>query len=213
MGRCGTWLPFYPLLAFHCAVCIGITLPATAWAKPPDSDGIYGRLDGDIALCPSLGLEHYRGDSQAAIGLQAMYFSTLGLSLHHADSDFLVGKRSVNRSATSLDMQLTPLFLTRWSQAMEVGPRFLDLLVDSFKLGLGAYWEYDRGIGQVRRGSAVSTGLGVPLANRANGPWLNATVALRFAEGPGYSAPAEMMYSIAFSWAWFVDSRLHDDNP
>jgi hypothetical protein len=187
--------------------------PNITWAKPSDADGVYGRLDGDLALSPSVGLVHYRGDSEIAVGLQAMYVSTVGITVQHADSYFLVGSRSVNRGVTSLDLNLYPLFVSRWSQAMEAGPPLLDLVLDSFMIGIGSFWDYDRDRSQLRRGASVSTGLSLPLIARAGGPWLSSTLALRFAEGPGFSAPAEVVYGLAFSWAWFIDSRLHDDKP
>ena len=213
MGHCGTWLRFRPMFALYCTMALAILGPSATWAKPSDTDGVYGRLDGYIALSPIVGLVHYRGDIEATVGLQAMYFSTMGVTLQHADSYFLVGSRSINRGVTSLDMRLCPLFLSRWSQAMEVGPPLLDLALDSFMIGIGTFWDYDRDLRQLRRGTSISTGLSLPLVARASGPWLSSSIALRFAEGPGFSAPAEVMYGLAFSWAWIIDSRLHDDNP
>ena len=160
-----------------------------------------------------MGLQHYRGDTEAALGLQAMYVSTLGLSVQHADSTFLLGKQSVNRGVTSLEFRLCPLFLARWSQALEMGPRLLDLTLDSFTIGLGAYWDHDRDIGRLRRGMSVSTGVSFPLFGSANGPWLNSTLALRFAEGPAFSAQADVMVGLGLTWALLIDSGLHDDNP
>ncbi len=213
MGRGGTWLRVGPMLATHFAIGLVILLPSTSLAKPSESDGVYGRLDGDIGLSPSVGLVHYRSDTEAAFGLQAMYVSTLGIAFQHADSYFLVGSRSVNRGVTSVELKLCPLFISRWAQAMEVGPPLLDLVLDSFTIGIGSYWDYDRDRRQLRRGSSIAAGMGLPLIAQASGPWLSSTIALRFAEGPGYSAPADVVFGLALSWAWFIDSRLHDDNP
>jgi hypothetical protein len=213
MGRGGTWPRVYPFFTLCGAVIFGISWPAATWARPTDSGGVYGRLDGDFALSPSVGLERYRGDAQATIGLQAMYLSTVGAGLYHADSRLLFGASSDNRSVTTLAVILSPLFLPRWSQAMEAGPALLDLTLDSFMLGFGTFWDYDRARAQLRRGTCISSGLSVPLLARASGPWLNTSVALRVANGPGFSAPADITYGIALSWAWFIDSKLHNDNP
>ena len=213
MGHSGTWLLVRPRVASYCTVALGVCLLENATAIASETDGVYGRLDGDITLSPNLGVQHYRGDTNAAVGLQAMYVSTLGLSLQQADSKFFVGKRSVNRGVTTLEMRLSPLFLSRWSQASELGPPLFDLTLDSFTIGLGAYWDYDRNSGSLRRGTSLSTSLAIPLMAKAGGPWLSTTLALRLAEGTAFSAQADVMYGLLLSWAFLVDSRLHDDNP
>lgn len=213
MGHCGTWLRSRLLPTLYWTLGLALLLPSVAWSKSSETDGVYGRLDGDIALSPNVGFVHYRSDTEAAVGFQAMYVSTLGIALQHADSYFLVGSRSINRGVTSIELKLCPLFISRWAQALEVGPPLLDLVVDSFTIGIGSYWDYDRDRRELRRGTSVSTGLSFPLIGRASGPWVNSTLAIRIAEGPGFSAPADVVYGLAFSWAWFIDSRLHDDNP
>ncbi len=213
MRHGGTWPRVRPLFAGVGLATMASLVPANTYADVTDSDGVYGRLDGDIVLAPNLGVQTYRADTDAALGIRTMYVLTLGLSLQHADSQFQIGKRSNNRSITSLEMRLCPLFLVRWSQATELGPPLLDLTLDSLALGIGAFWDYDRNQGYLRRGTSLSAGLSLPLFAKASGPWLDATMALRLAEGPAYSAQANVMYGLALSWAWFVDSRLHDDNP
>lgn len=213
MGHCSAWPRLRPTIAPALLLAIGFTRPSTTEAKPSDSDGVYGRLDGEIALSPSVGLEHYRGEIQAAIGLQATYLSTVGVLFHHADSRLLIAGRSDRRDMTAIELAVNPLFLTRWSQALEVGPSLLDLAIDSFRVGLGVCWDYDHNSRDWQRGTLFSSGLGVPLYARASGPWLNATVALRLQDGPGFSAPTNVTYGLALSWNWFIDARLHDDNP
>jgi hypothetical protein len=213
MGHSGTWPQFLPTTRLCWAAIIGLLVPVIAWAKSSDSDGIYGRLDGDITLSPNAGLEYSRGNALPTLGLRSSYLSTLGVSIIHADSRLLVSSGTMNRSVTNLDLEVRPLFLVRWTESFEVGPPLLDLTLDSFVIGIGAFWDSDRRMAQLRRGAAVSTGLGVPLIGRAKGPWLNATVALRFAEGPGFSAPLDVAYVLSLSWAFIVDSTLHNDDP
>lgn len=213
MRHSGTWPQFLPTSRLCWAVIIGLLVPAAAWAKSSDTDGIYGRFDGDITLSPNAGMEYSRGNALPSIGLRSSYLSTLGISMNHADSKLLIGSSSMNQSITNLDLELRPLFLIRWSESLEVGPPVLDLTLDSLVLGIGAFWDHDRRRAQLRRGTAVSTGIGVPLIGRAKGPWLNATVALRFAEGPGFSAPLDVAYIVSLSWAFIVDSTLHNDDP
>jgi hypothetical protein len=125
----------------------------------------------------------------------------------------LFGAQSTDRSVTSAEFKLCPLFLSRWSQAWESGPPLLDLTLDSFTIGLGAFWDYDHQLGKLLRGTSVSASLGLPLLSRLSGPWINATVGLRMAEGPALSAQANVFSGVSLSFPWLVDSTMHDDKP
>jgi len=210
MGHHVTWLRVVPALAVTLTTTLG--LAQNALAAPADSDGVYGRLDGDIGISPNLGLQLYRGDAQPTIGLQSMYLSTLGLGATYADSRLLFGAQSSDRSVTSVEFKLCPLFLARWSQALEMGPPLLDLTLDSFTLGLGAFWDYDHALGVLRRGTSVSASIALPLFSQMQGPWVNAMLGLRMAEGPAYSAQTHVVSGLSLSWTWLVDSAIHDDD-
>ena len=118
MGHSVTWPRVLPGFAF--ALLIAALHCSIAVAAISDSDGVYGRLDGDIGISPNLGVQVSRGQAEPALGLQAMYVSTFGIGLTHADTRLLFGAQSVDRSVTSVEFKLCPLFLSRWSQAWEL---------------------------------------------------------------------------------------------
>lgn len=211
-GLASTWLRIR--LALALSMMETFVQPDIAFAAQAnaDEDGVYGRLDGDITLSPDIGMEHYRSRIAPTLGFDVRYLSTLGVTLTHADTRLLFGAESSDRSVTAVDFKVYPLFLSRWSQAWEVGPPLLDLTLDSFTIGVGAFWDYDHKIGILRRGTSVSTGLAFPLLVRVKGPWLNAALGLRFAEGPAFSAPTDSFASVSVSWNWLVDSAIHSDD-
>jgi len=213
MGHGVAWLRVLPSTAASLSIAT-MVLPCIAAEADTEPDGVYGRLDGDISLSPHLGVQLYRGQAEPALGFQAMYVSTLGLSLSHADTRLLFGAQSTDRSLTSVEFKLCPLFLGRWSQAWEAGPPLLDLTLDSFTLGLGAFWDYDLALGILRRGTSISASLSLPLLSQMRGPWLGAMLGLRMAEGtayPAYPAQTYLVSGVSVSYTWLVDSTMHDD--
>lgn len=135
-------------------------------------DGVYGRFDGDFSLRVGLGGEW---DAQAAAlrplaRLDWVGYQTLGLYLLYRQS---VMKSDEALNIASVGISLSPLFLFRWSKALESGHAYGDLLLDSLTLSVGA------ALGTPRRGSfAEASGLelglelGLPILPRADGPWL-----------------------------------------
>jgi hypothetical protein len=179
-------------------------------AEPVDADGVYGRFDGDIGVEPGLGVEYSRGNLLPQIDVGATYVSTVGLRLRHANSKFLFGAVEHNRSVTSFAFEARPLFLARWAEALETGPALLDLTLDSFVLGLGVFWDYDRNIPRLQRGTELTTGLGVPLLAYASGPWIRATAAVRLAEGKNLAFTTQSVFALTLCWNLLIDSALHD---
>ena len=210
MGRTSTWTRLHSTRALFATV-IAIA-PKFALAANSDSDGVYGRFDGDLTLSPSLGIEQYRGTTAPVLGFKTMYLSTLGIAITHADARFTFGADSSERSATAASFELCPLFLGRWSQAWEAGPPLLDLTLDSLRIDIGAFWDVDHKRGTLRRGTSVSTGLSLPLMANVRGPWLNADLGLRFADAPAFSAQTDLVAGVSVSWNWLVDSSIHKDD-
>jgi hypothetical protein len=138
-----------------------------------DGDGAYGRFDGDLDLGLGAGGAAYFVTEDRAFTLRGTghWYSTAGLYLSYAES---LGDAGLERRA-GFGIELEPLFLLRWSQALEQGPALLDLTLDSLSLGVGytlAQAE-GRGFGSTR-GVELSLGFGVPLFAEAGGPWLEA---------------------------------------
>ena len=143
-----------------------------------ESDGTYGRLDGDLDLGFGLGalfdLEH--GEPGAAVRASGHWFFMAGGYVSYADA---LGTALDPKRRLGIGVDLRPLFIPRWTQDWEQGPAILDLTLDSLSLGLGASFDQPHGEAfGVRRAFEASLGFGVPLAGRGPGPWIEARAAL-----------------------------------
>jgi hypothetical protein len=204
------------------ALCFGLlTAPAAkaetvAVPRPPaveqpgttprSGDGIYGRLDGDLDLGLALGAEISRPGPLGAARATLHYFWMAGIYVAYADA-FRQRTSPVRRASVGVDLR--PLFVPRWSQGWEQGPALLDLFVDSFALGVGAYWSEPRAhrFGH-ERGLEVSLGCGLPLLGSARGPWVELLGVLHSAD-PG-THPVESSLVILLGWHGLVTTPLVD---
>jgi hypothetical protein len=199
---------------------LGVAL-LTAWAAraepaslgPPvegqrtgssSSDGIYGRLDGDLDFGLGLGAELGQSGVLGAARLTVHYFWTAGIYASYADALRQAGA-PVRRA--SVGVHVKPLFVPRWSEGWEQGPALLDLVLDSLALGVGAYWSEPHGyhFGH-ERGLEASLGSGLPLLSSARGPWLEFVGVLRSAE-PGFR-PTEGSLMVLLAWHLLVATPL-----
>jgi hypothetical protein len=183
-----------------------VTTAPVRSVKPDDrqrGDGAYGRFDGDldIGVGAGVGAAFHSKDTAVAFRATGHWYSTAGLFLAYSES--VAASRSDRRAGAGIELE--PLFLLRWSQALERGPALLDLTLDSLSLGVG-YFLLDpaggRGFGS-RRGTEVSLGFGVPLFASAGGPWLEAR--------GGYFLPKsqrELTGLVFLSWHFHVNTPL-----
>jgi hypothetical protein len=153
--------------------------PTTAPVKSvrPDADahrgdGAYGRFRGDLDLGFGVGpkLAFTGDDPGIAVRGTAFWFSTFGLDLVYEET---LKDRPVLERRFGVGAQLRPLFLLRWSQALEKGPAVLDLALDSLGLGVGASFATPEGRAFASRTAFEATfNCGIPLAGVGPGPWL-----------------------------------------
>lgn len=150
-------------------------------APLPGSDGVYGRLDGSLALSLAAGAELEDGEPRGALRVAGHYLWTAGAYARYSDA-FGGGARRPLR-AVSFGADLRPLFLPRFGLDLEQGPALLDLALDSLSLSGGVYFAEPRGenFGS-ERGFELGVGCGVPLLARAGGPWLELRAERRFAD-------------------------------
>jgi hypothetical protein len=161
-----------------------------------EGDGAYGRFDGDLDLGLGVGpnLAFTGNDMGLAVRGTAFWYSTFGLDLLYVEA--LSAQPDIERRL-GVSAVLRPLFLVRWSQALESGPPTLDLALDSLGLGVGASFATPSGRGFASRTTfEVSFGAGVPLAGSAIGPWLE------FRTGVSLPQPAqgEATAMLLLSW-------------
>lgn len=152
-----------------------------AHAPLPGSDGVYGRLDGSLALAANVGAELEDGEPRAALRVTGHYLWIAGGYARYSDAFGKADRRPTRVASFGVDLR--PLFLPRFARNWEQGPALLDLSLDSLSLSAGAYFSQaparDFGDG---RGFEMGLGFGVPLAGSASGPWLDLRAERRFAD-------------------------------
>jgi hypothetical protein len=170
-------------------------------------DGGYGRFAGDLDLGLMLGAEVAPETERASARFSLHYFSMAGLAVGYADA---LGSESPSARCLSLTVDLRPLFIPRWSNDLTRGPAFVDLLVDSFSIGAGVFWDQppQRGFGS-RRGFEGSVGLGIPLAARASGPWFEGRALARWPSMRGEASPrAEGAGLLLIGWHHLLETGI-----
>ena len=174
---------------------------AAGWPPPPQSDGVYGRLDGDTDLSLKLGGQLGQGGWAGSVGLSAHYYSILGITADYCDS---LDAESKYARSFSAGPEIRPLFLPRFALGLERGPAWLDLVLDSVSLGFGAYFSEARSAGGDTQGVWFSAGLGLPLLGHAAGPWIEARALRRLADlGPSGSEGHDALF-MYLSWHHWV---------
>lgn len=178
-----------------------------AHALLPGSDGVYGRLDGNLDLGLSAGAELEAGEPRGALRLSAHYLWTAGVYARYSDAFGSTERRPAR--VTSFGVDLRPLFLPRFALNVEQGPALLDLALDSFSLTAGGYFAQplhaDFG---AERGFETGVGFGVPLLAEATGAWLDARAERRFADRGENAWLFTLSLSIhALTWSTTAEPR------
>jgi hypothetical protein len=194
---------------------LAAALLAAAPARAGGSDGLYGRFDGDLELRVHAGAAFAAGGPALSASVAALYLSSAGIYAHYTDalgSDAPLVTRSVSGG-----VHLQPFFLARYAFDTERGPAFLDLLVDSLALELGAYWSAPRqSPWDEHPGLEVALDIALPFLPRATGPFLGVRGALRWrpvdfvAGAPGDAIDRGAVLSITLGWHQVVLSHLVD---
>lgn len=198
---------------FACAMAIGLCAPTIAHAT--DDDGAYGRYDGDLDLRIGAGVAVMQEGPALAAFASAMLLSSAGVYVHYTDA-FDEG-RSIPRSI-STGLVIEPLFLARTAFNLQIGSGRLDLAIDSFAIGLGAYWTVPRLPTNPLNepGLEFSLGFGLPILASATGPVLGVRAALR--ASPAAMSGAERfvlveqgaLLSFTLAWRQLVAAHLID---
>jgi len=198
---------------FISVLALGILMPAIAHAA--DDDGAYGRYDGDLDLRMGAGVGLMQERPALSAFASALLLSSAGVYVHYADA--FDDSRRVPRSI-STGLVIEPMFLARTAFNLQIGSGRLDLAIDSFAIGLGAYWTIPRQPTNPRNepGLEFSLGFGLPFLSQASGPVLGFRAALR--ASPAAMAGSEKFglveqgayLSITLAWRQLVTSHLVD---
>jgi hypothetical protein len=194
-------------LAAALAALTALTEAAPARA---DGDGAYGRLDGDLELRIEAGAGFASGGPALAAGAAALYLGTAGVYAHYTDA--LGGRGPDVTRSIAAGVHLQPLFLARYGSDLEHGPARLDLLVDSFSLEIGSFWDARRGHGlRSAPGLELATLLAVPLLGRASGPFITLRGALRLRQDDASAALDRAgLFSLTLSFHKTIDVHFVD---
>lgn len=198
---------------FACVLALGFLAPATAHAT--DDDGAYGRYDGDLDLRIGAGAAIMQEGPALSAFASALLLSSAGIYVHYADA--FDDTRRVPRSI-STGLVIEPMFLARTAFNLQIGSGRLDLAIDSFAIGLGAYWTIPRLPTNPMNepGLEFSLGFGLPFLASASGPVLGVRGALR--ASPAAMAGSEKFglveqgayLSITLAWRQLVPTHLVD---
>ncbi len=198
---------------FFSIVALGLLAPAVAFAA--DDDGAYGRYDDDLDLRIGAGVAIMQEGPALSAFASALLLSSAGVYVHYADS--FDDTRRIPRSI-SAGLVIEPMFLARTAFNLQIGNGRLDLAIDSFAIGLGAYWTIPRLPTNPMNepGLEFSLGFGLPFRAQASGPVLGVRGALR--ASPAAMGGSEKFglveqgayLSITLAWRQLVTTHLVD---
>ena len=194
-------------------VTFGLLMPTIAHAA--DDDGAYGRYDGDLDLRIGAGAAIMQEGPALSAFASALLLSSAGVYVHYTDA--FDDARRIPRSI-SAGLVIEPLFLARTAFNLQIGNGRLDLAIDSFAIGLGAYWTIPRLPTNPMNepGLEFSLGFGLPFFAQASGPVLGFRGALRaspaaMAGNEKFGLVEQGAYlSITLAWRQLVTTHLVD---
>ena len=194
---------------------LAAVLLVAAPARADGGDGLYGRFDGDVELRVQAGAAFAAGGPSLAAGVAALYLSTAGVYVHYTDALGSDAPR-VSRSVAT-GFHLAPLFFARYATNRELGPAFVDLLVDSLGFELGACWSAPlHAPWDLHPGLEAALDVSVPLLPRSSGPFVGLRGALRWrpvdftAGSPGNPVDHGALLSLTLGWHQVVATHLVD---
>ena len=140
-----------------------------------DHDTADGRMDGDVGVVVGLGATFSGQSVRSAAEVRVRYLETAGIFATYEDGFGAASSDPVRVLATGIELR--PLFLGRWVTGTELGLTWSDLVIDSFGLEVGAFFEQPPygsfGAGQASRGLQAGIGIELPILGRDNGPWID----------------------------------------
>ncbi len=187
-----------------------------------EADGLYGRFDGDLLVVAGAGAAVEREGPRLLTYASLTYLSTAGVYARYADA---LGDDLTSRPRTiAAGIELRPVFLARWGLDLERGPAWLDLVVDSIAIDLGAYGVLG---GEPRHVASApgpwgpsfeaSIAVEAPLLGEAEGPYLGAQAIARLpSQRFGALAPSAdpiedgAMIGVVLTWHALFDAGLVD---
>jgi hypothetical protein len=178
-------------------------------------DTTYGRIDGDLGLVFGAGATFGPRAPRATLDVRVRYLDTAGIFTSYEDG--IVANGSDPRRVFAAGFEIRPLFLARWLVGRELGRARLDLLLDSFGLELGTFFEQPSG-GSFDAAPGLQAGIGleVPILAQARGPWIAFHGGARWSdaslEGQAIATPQDraLFLSVTLAYHQVVAAHLVD---
>ena len=147
-------------------------------ARLADDDTADGRVDGDLGLVFGLGVA-VAGSPRGAAEVRLRYLETAGIFATYEDG--FGGPDPLRVFAAGLELR--PLFLGRWVTGRELGIRWMDLVLDSFGMEIGTFFEQTAHAPMnTPPGLQAGLGLELPLIGTVNGPWIDIHAGARWSD-------------------------------
>ncbi len=166
----------------------------------PLTDGVYGRLDGDMTAAVAVGAALGDARSYLAADLSLHYFWTVGIYANLREG--LGGDARVFERAGGVGVEVRPLFLPRLVLDMQGRSALLDLTLDSLSFGLGAYFADEARPTAGDHGLELSLGLLLPLSRSANGPFIRLRGERRLGSAADESSESLLTMQLAWHGIW-----------
>ncbi|MFO0555441.1 MAG: hypothetical protein U0271_44095 [Polyangiaceae bacterium] len=185
------------------------------FAAAEETDGSYGRIEGDLLMVGSVGCAIADGGPELESHVSLLYLSTAGLYARYVET---FGNDAAPFSRVlGLGVELRPLFLGRFAKDLEHGPAVFDLFLDSLSLFVGATWRAARSTGfDTEPGLELGVGLETPLMGRASGPYLGVLALARFhPRDLAHGSNSDLLdrgsaIVLTFAWHQVVSAHLVD---
>ncbi|MCL2823914.1 MAG: hypothetical protein FWD57_07985 [Polyangiaceae bacterium] len=180
-----------------------------AIASPASAGGSWGRIDGDSAVQADLGVGMKSTHAIAAALFAYRYLQTVGI---YASILAPLETQSPYSTPISLGTEIRPLFLPRFLLGKQTNTARASMMIDSLSIRTGVTTEINAPHSS-QPGFELGLGIGIPIFNRASGPWVSATSLARFPNLSGHpSGSAEFVWLLAIGWqttfhAGIVDLR------
>ncbi|MBI5532768.1 MAG: hypothetical protein HY898_08650 [Deltaproteobacteria bacterium] len=198
---------------FVAILLVGVLHAARAEAQSGSGGGAAGRVAGDLGLQADLGCALAGGDTALFARATVRYLQTAGIYATYLDG--LRERQGPSSRSVSLGIELRPLFLPRSGLDLERGPAWLDLLVDSISLRLGAVVSRQPHYEPIAPGLEAGLGIGLPLTRSASGPWIDASAAIRLSDAQlahrdGFELDRATVFTLTLGWQGIVGAHVVD---
>jgi hypothetical protein len=179
-------------------------------------DPSYGRVQGDLTLVLGLGATIAEGGSRAEGEVRLRYLDSVGVFGAYEDGP-PVGSSGDPLRVLAGGLEVRPLFLYRWLQGHETRRAWLDLVIDSFGLELGALTMQPTGT-SFGSEAAVQAGIGLelPIMLDATGLWVGVHGGVRWSEAElatgtvNDTADRSVFVAITLAWHQVIVAHLVD---